>query len=331
MKKPLLILKKVGKEQSKLELSITSLYEISDVWYKEGAYQIARDKYAELASLYPKLDMADLVLYEAGYISFYNLNDIDSALKYFLELEEKFANREIARYAKTKKRVDMAADLRGQGYKLLKEKKYTEAREYFKKAIEIAPLDVGSLNGLVLCFYWMNERGEALNNIKKVLEIAPLDVVSSINSLFFCINSEKVNDAIKTGEEFLSRKMPIKRAEFYYNLGYAYVLKADIDKAIIHFERAIKLNPDFVFAYNNLGCAFWSVEKYTKAIEMFKKAIAIDPDYADAHFNLGVSYFCLKRLEDAHPEFKKALNIDSNYKQAEEYLGRIREVLKYEP
>lgn len=321
----------VSEVQGKPELSITSLYEIADVWYKKGAYQITRYKYEELVSLYPKFALADLALYMAGCISFYHFNDMDTALKYFLELEEKFPQTEISRYARSRKRVDMVADLRSQGYKLIKEKKYTEAMDNFKKATEVAPGDVSSLNGMALCYYWKDQKGEALNEVKKALRIAPQDEAGLINSLFVNVNSGQIDEALEIAQGFISEKKLIQRAEVYYNLGYTYALKAQMDKAIIQFERAIVLNPDFVFTYNNLGCAFWTIGKFSEAIEMFKRAVALDPEYVDAHFNLGIAYFYLKRLEEAYARFKQVLKLDPNYQKAEEYISTIVEILKYEP
>lgn len=320
----------VSREYAKLELSITSQYEITDVWYKKGAYQIARDKYGELAGLYPEFDIADLALYEAGYISFYNLNDTDAALKYFLELEKQFPKSRLIQHIMNQIRPLMATDFCRKGFRLLMKKIYPEAIENFKRAVEIAPSDSRSLSGMGLGFYWTDERQEALNRVKKAVQVTPIDEVSLTNSLFVHINSGQIDEAIKIGEEVLS-KIIIKKPEFYYNLGYAYVLKANIHRAVMHLDRAIRLNPDFVFAYNNLGCALWATGKYTEAIRMFKKAIAQEPDYVDAYFNLGIAYLHLKRLEDAYLAFKKVLGIDPDYPQVKDYLARIKEILKYEP
>lgn len=321
---------KLAKEFPEIDLAITSKYEAADTLYKKGEYQEARDRYALLASEHPKFEGADIALSQAGYISLYNLNDKDATLKYFSELEEKFSQTETAKHAMTKGKEAIAGDFRHGGYELLKEKKYPEAIENFKKAVEIAPLDGRSLSGMSLGFYWIDEKQEAQNLAQKAIEVKPEDGVTLTNFLFIYINSQQIDEAIKTGEETLA-KVLIKRPEFYYNLGYAYVLKANIDAAVIQFDRAISLNPDFVFAYNNLGCSFWSIGKYSEAINMFKKAIDRDPEYADTYFNLGVAYFHVNQLEEACGEFKKVLKIDPTYKQAESYLQAITAILKYQP
>jgi tetratricopeptide (TPR) repeat protein len=312
------------------EMAIAGQYEVADTFYKSGDYQKARDKYAQIADEFKELDLADVALFEAGHITFNNLNDPDRAIKYFNKLEEKFPESKVVKHVIDKVRPLMSSDFRKKGFELLKVKLFNQAIENFQKAVEIAPSDTGSLSGLGLGFYWLNDKQAAVAEAGKAIEIAKMDELVLINTFFIYINSGKIDEVIRLGIEVTSKAL-IPRAEFYYNFGYAYVLKSKLEEAKAEFEKAVRINPDFIYAYNNLGCCLWALGKYSEAIRFFKMAIDRDPAYADAYFNQGVAYFNLNRLEDAYDEFKKVLEINPGYFQAQQYADRITQILGYRP
>lgn len=321
---------RISQEYAEKEVQIFSQYEIADVCYKQGEFGKASGKYGVLADEYPQFNVAELALYEAGYISFYNLDNIDTALKYFNKLQEKYPKAKIIQHLMTKIRPFMAYRFRIRGFQLLKEEKYSEAIGSFNRAVEISPLDGNSFSGMGLGFFWLDEKQEALSKGKKAVEVSKNSEIAIINTMFIYINTSRIDEAIALGKRALSGQV-MKIPEFYYNMGYAYMLKPNINIATIYFREAIKRNPDYVAAYNNLGCAFWSAKRYGEAIKKFKQAIDREPAYLQAHFNLGVVYYELNRLEEAYQEFKKVLRINPRYRRAEEFQRRITEILKYEP
>jgi len=321
----------LSKEFPEEELVIASKYEVADTLYKKGDYALARDKYAQLANEYPQIGTADFALSQAGYISLYNLGDKETAEKFMSELEEKYSQTDVTKHTRSAIAGSIATDYREEGFRLVKEKAYVQAIENFEKAIVIAPKDSLAVSGMGLGLYWLGKQDEALDEAEKAVHLSVMpDELTLVNSLFVYINTGKLDEAIRIGEEALG-KTTVPRAEFYYNLGYAYVLKSKIDKAISQFERSIRVNPDFVFAYNNLGCVLWMKGLFEDAARRLREAIDRVPEYADAHFNLGVIYFHLNRLEDGYKEFKKVLDIDPANAQAKSYITLIVDILKYNP
>jgi len=322
----------LAKEFPESELAVASHYQVADTLYKQGRYVESRDKYAQVSSAYPRYNSADFALFQAGYISFYNLDDREAAAKYFSELGLRFPQSGFSIEANTTVTDTMVGGMREEGFRMLREKKYNEALGYFEKALEIAPLDTLSLSGMGLGYYWLNDKEAALDKAERTSEISSAQEIAIINTLFIYINSGKVDAAIELGERIISRyKREISRPELYYNLGYAYILNGAMDKAVDCFVQALNLNPDFIFAYNNLGCALWSIERYSRAVKAFKEALDLDLEYADAHYNLGVAYFYMKRFEDAYRQFEKAIEINPRYQEARSFLDRIKQILHYQP
>jgi len=320
----------IKKEFPSLELAVASDYQIADAFYKKGEYEASRDKYAKLAAENANSSfLYGFSLSEAGNISLFYLNNPEAAMKYFSELGKNLPDSEITKYIRRKSANLMSRNLRMEGFELLGERKYIEAIGKFEKAVEVAPTDGQSFSGLGLGFYWLDQKPKAVERAGKAVEVAAQDEIALINSLFVYINAGKLDEAIKVGEEL--SKIFIPRTEFYYNLGYAYLLKGMVQEAKDNFERSIRINPDFIFSYNNLGCALWMATAYAQAIQRFQEAIGIDQTFVTAHFNLGVVYFDLKRLEEAYKEFETVLQLNPDYHEAREYLRLITETLHYQP
>ena len=69
-------------------------------------------------------------------------------------------------------------------------------------------------------------------------------------------------------------------------MGNCYFELKQIDNAIIHYAKALKIRPDYVEAMNNLGISLALVGKSDESLALFKKAIRINPDFADARINM---------------------------------------------
>lgn len=97
----------------------------------------------------------------------------------------------------------------------------------------------------------------------------------------------------------------------YNNLGEAYDKLGNYDRAIIEFNAALNLNPNYFFALSNLGNVYGKKKDYGKAIVYTEKALQVKSDYAPGHYNLA-----------------KALHLTGNPKQA---IISYRSAIKYSP
>ena len=81
--------------------------------------------------------------------------------------------------------------------------------------------------------------------------------------------------------------------ESFNDQGIALLNKNQFNEALIFFEKALELKPDFVDALNNLGLAQHKLAKLDQAVRTYKKVVAIDTDYALSSDNkiLSVIYF----------------------------------------
>ncbi|MBI5560925.1 MAG: tetratricopeptide repeat protein [Deltaproteobacteria bacterium] len=115
---------------------------------------------------------------------------------------------------------------------------------------------------------------------------------------------------------------------FFYghtNLAIAYQEKGLIDKAVGHYKIALRLRPDYPEPYNNLGIIYARQGLFDEAIAEFETAVRLEPRYAEAQNNLGLAYQNKGWTDRAIGQYKTALTIKPDYPQVHNNLGMAYE------
>jgi tetratricopeptide (TPR) repeat protein len=110
-------------------------------------------------------------------------------------------------------------------------------------------------------------------------------------------------------------------AEAHNNLGNFLFQKGSVDEATVHYQKALEIKPDYAVAHYNLGNALIQNGNVDEAIAHFQKALQINPDYAEAHNNFGYALIQKRNVDEAIAHFQKALQINPNYADAHNNLG----------
>ena len=109
----------------------------------------------------------------------------------------------------------------------------------------------------------------------------------------------------------------------HYNLGLAYKLKDQLDKAIPEFQNAIRLQPDLADAHYTLGVLFWQQGEFDKATEELEKAIQNQPNYAEAHYTLGTIFKQQGKLPEAEAALREAIRLQPDFAGAHTTLAAV--------
>ena len=129
--------------------------------------------------------------------------------------------------------------------------------------------------------------------------------------------------------EYYSKAIELKpkHATIYNNRGVARMDSGDLQSAIEDFDKAIELNSQFAEAYNNRGNARSSRRDYQGAISDHDKAIAINPQYVVAYNNRGVARIDSGDPQSAIADYDKAIVLNPKYAEAYNNRGNAKRAL----
>ncbi len=91
--------------------------------------------------------------------------------------------------------------------------------------------------------------------------------------------------------------------------------KNDLDKSIYYLNNAMNLDPNDIDSYNNLGAAYGIKKQYNKAIEVYEKALKVSPNNINILNNIALTYKMIGQNDKAEQYSKKAKEIESTQKK----------------
>ena len=136
-----------------------------------------------------------------------------------------------------------------------------------------------------------------------------------------------------------------ENVEFLHIYGFVFFNLKNYEKAIVQWEKAVKINPKFVDGLNNLGNALSRIGKFDEAINYLNKALNLRPDFFETYYTLSEIFYqkgiydkSLKNINEAlnlKPEdlltIKSKLSILSKMNMKKEYLKFLEKVIPYHP
>ncbi|OLE67876.1 MAG: hypothetical protein AUG09_00240 [Acidobacteria bacterium 13_1_20CM_2_68_7] len=112
--------------------------------------------------------------------------------------------------------------------------------------------------------------------------------------------------------------------KIWFQLGKAYTLAGEDDKAIAALEKASLIDPSKSDSYMELASIYEKRKDKAKADEMYQKIIAVDPgNAATVFFNIGVHAWNENKDKEAAQAFQKAIEIDPKLAGAHRELARV--------
>lgn len=156
-------------------------------------------------------------------------------------------------------------------------KHFTTAIKYFDQNPDIY-YRLGQVNYLIKNF------NEAILQYKKAIELNPQD------SEYYYVISEcyREIDSIYEQRKYLleSLKYNFENAQVHYNLSIIYDMQNDKANAIMHINKAIELNPNFIEAKHQLALMLEHAGDREGAAKVYEEILAIEPENEIAISNL---------------------------------------------
>lgn len=114
---------------------------------------------------------------------------------------------------------------------------------------------------------------------------------------------------------------PPGKAASEYDKGEKARIEGRVEEAIAHFNKAIKLDPEFVGARNNAAALYMVHGQPAAAIDVLEPATKMDPHNPLPFSNLAVAYMMTKRLDAAEHAARQTLRIDNSNLRSKMILG----------
>ena len=107
-------------------------------------------------------------------------------------------------------------------------------------------------------------------------------------------------------------------------LGDAQYLQGNVESAFVHYDKALRQNPESPSLYLKQGEIFLDKGRNREAIDAFQEVLRRKPGHAKALEALGMAQYRLGDLDAGEASLQEALRLDPNLWRAHAFLGVIR-------
>ena len=261
-----------------------------------------------------------------------NLN-IDEKVRIVLSFFPMFADFTARAYANelasimTKVHPDEAKAFAIYGDVLFQDKKYTEARDSYKKALKLNDQIYQIWYQLIRIEVSQGDFQQAVADGEEALTVFPNQAELYLYTGIAYSQTKKYDKAVsylKNAAE-LETEDPEIRIQIYSTLGDAYNALKKFKESDQSYDRALELNPDNSYVLNNYAY-YLSLrgENLDKAEKMSRRSVELDPNNASSEDTYAWILFKLKKYVEAKTWIEKALrNGTTNNSTQVEHYGDI--------
>lgn len=222
---------------------------------------------------------------------------------------------------------DMKANLKDFSYRLghiaASQGRTEDAIAYFEQAIAENPESSEAFNYLGYEQAKLGRLDEAEANYRQAIDLNPNYTLAYNNLGNLYAHREMYDEATIYYTTALQKDPANKFSD--YGLGYVAFQQGDFEAATDHFQAAVSKSPDNAEAHNYLGLASGSIDIMKRqAIVHFKRAIELDPDFILPRNNLGDALEATGDFDGALAAYEGVLERDPNNPYALTHAAALR-------
>ncbi len=194
-----------------------------------------------------------------------------------------------------------------------------------KKAELLGPLDERSRFLLALSYIAISRKNLAIAELEKLTQSNPSNAVYPYWLSRLAYRTTNLQLAFRYAEKAVRLDPAFMKA--YDQLGLCYAGLNQTDEAIQAYKEAIRLNQKQTLRWPwpsmNLGTLLLRLDRVDEAEAYLRDSVSIDPRFPVAHLRLGQLLERKERYEEAIAELEQAAKLDPTYPEPHYALGRI--------
>lgn len=210
---------------------------------------------------------------------------------------------------------------------LIRERRYDEARPRLETFVKEDPKSSWGWYALGYVLFVQQKVGDSISALSKSLA---LDITNAEAHKVLGRNLMLIGKFDYAKREFeLGEKYSPKSAEMPFNLGRLYSIQDQWAQAREAFERALKLDPNYVEALDGMGFALEALGEDNAAIAHYRKAIELNEQnhgsFATPHVNLSGYYNRIGNTDSALEHARRAISVNAKADRAYFQMARAHE------
>jgi len=211
------------------------------------------------------------------------------------------------------------------GASLFKKGLNAEAREVFRRAIELDANIPQNYFNLALVELSENRYPEATQSLEAFLKLDPANALAHVLLGRAYHNQNRTVPAIEQFKQAL--EFAPQEPLTHYHLAYAYQSQGNLAAALAEYEQEIKLNPGFFESYHLAGNIQLGRGNLAVAESLFRKGIALRPQAVQAHYGLARVLREQGNFTGAEAALKRVIELKPAHVEAHYALARMYQQL----
>jgi tetratricopeptide (TPR) repeat protein len=219
-----------------------------------------------------------------------------------LQSQEKWDEAEACYRESLRLRPDLADACYNMSHILWRRQRLDEAEAYCHEAIRLRPGFSDAYNNLGLVFQSRGRWKEAEECFRESLRLRP-DSVEANNNLGMVL---VLRGKLEEGEASCRRALQLRpgNCDAYINLAVSFCRQRRLEEAVVCCDEVERIDPNSPHAASVRGIVCLKQANLPAAAEHFERAIRLKPDYADAHMNLGFTLLLDGNFERGWREYQ---------------------------
>jgi len=193
------------------------------------------------------------------------------------------------------------------GYKLVAEKRYSDAESIFKKALTVSRVEPRVYAGLGDIYFEDKRFNDSLAQFQRAIDLNPANGE-------YRVKQAKSYSSIGQWEEAIASYMQAleiapERGTTFYHLGLLYLERKELRKAREALKMSVSLDLDSFKPHEALSLLYSREKKSNEAIAEINEAIKLENKEPRLYLTLGKLLLESGKEKDAEKAFKKATNL----------------------